>query len=186
MASLHRRLLAGLFLGLGAVASAQGPEYGLGRTPSPMEVRNLDIAISPEGKELPPGSGTAAQGAAVYAMRGCASCHGPSLKEGPAPGLVEREITPMTNHYPISYWTYATNIWDYINRAMPYDRPGLLTADEVYALTAFLLYRNEIIQEKDVMDSKTLPKIIMPHRDLYVPHPPGWRPGTAWPVVLKP
>ena len=69
---------------------------------------------------------------------------------------------------------------------MPYDRPGLLTADEVYALTAFLLYRNEIIQEKDVMDSKTLPKIQMPHRDLYVPHPSGWRPGTPWPGVPKP
>ena len=186
MASLHSCLLTGMIVGLGAAATAQGPQYGLGRTPSQMEIHHLDIAISPEGKELPPGSGTAAQGAAVYAMRGCGSCHGPTQREGPAPELVEREITPMTNHYPVRYWTYATNIWDYINRAMPYDRPGLLTADEVYALTAFLLYRNEIIQEKDVMDSKTLPKIQMPHRDLYVPHPSGWKPGTAWPVVLKP
>jgi cytochrome c len=152
-----------------------------------MEIRNLDIAIGPEGTELPPGRGTATQGAAVYNMRGCASCHGPSLKEGPAPELVEREITQTTNHYPIRYWTYAVNIWDYINRAMPYDRPGLLTVDEVYALTAYLLYRNEIIKQNEVMDNTTLPKVVMPHRDMYVPHPSGWKPGTPWPSsVHKP
>lgn len=82
-----------------------------------------------------------------------------------------------TNYFPIAYWPFAPPIWDYIHRAMPYDRPGHLTADEVYALVAFLLYRNGIIQEGDVMDAKSLPTVQMPHRAEYK-GPAPWTPAT--------
>ena len=89
----------------------------------------------------------------------------PDGTEGPANELVGGEPCPSSSYFPIVYWPYATMIWDFIHRAMPYDRPGRLTADEAYALTAFLLFRNGIIQEDDVMDAKSLPKVQMPHRD---------------------
>jgi len=77
-----------------------------------------------------------------------------------------------SSYFPIVQWPFATMIWDYVHRAMPYDRPGRLTYDEVYALTAYLLFRNGIIQEGDVMDAKTLPLVQMPHRSAYkVPKP---------------
>jgi hypothetical protein len=150
---------------------------GLGRPPSRAELQAWDIAIGPEGAELPPGSGNATQGTLVFTQRGCSDCHGPTGKEGPAPVLVGGTITPATTYFPVQYWPFAPPIWDYIRRAMPYNRPGRLTAEEAYALTAFLLFKNGIIQEDDVMDAKSLPKVQMPHRGEYkVPEP--WKPGT--------
>jgi len=150
---------------------------GLGRAPTRAELQAWDISIGPDGAELPPGTGNATQGALVFTQRGCSGCHGPTGKEGPAPILVERKLVPADNYYPIQYFPYAPMIWDYIHRAMPYDRPGRLTSDEAYALTAFLLYRNGIIQEDDVMDAKSLPKVQMPHRAEYR-EPAPWKPGT--------
>src|SRR5262245_58624298 len=149
-------------------APRQAPSpSGLGRAPTRAELQAWDISIGPDGAELPPGSGNATQGALVFTQRGCSGCHGPTGKEGPAPILVERKLVPADNYYPIQYFPYAPMIWDYIHRAMPYDRPGHLTSDEAYALTAFLLYRNGIIQEDDVMDAKSLPRVQMPHRAEY-------------------
>jgi cytochrome c len=148
---------------------------GLGRAPTPAELRGWDLSVSPDGDELPPGSGTATQGALVYTQRGCATCHGTTGKEGPALALVGGKPTMATNYFPIAYWPFAPTIWDYIYRAMPYDRPGHLTADEVYALTAFLLFRNGIIQEADVIDARTLPTVKMPHRADYRT-PAAWTP----------
>jgi cytochrome c len=91
---------------------------------------------------------------------------------------VGRKVTLSDNYYPIAYFPFAPMIWDYIHRAMPYDRPGRLTADECYALTAFLLFKNGIIQEDDVMDAKSLPTVQMPHRAEYR-EPAPWKPGTA-------
>lgn len=162
------------------VAAAQQHDVspsGLGRTPSEAELRAWDISIGPHGAELPPGSGTAEQGERVFTQRGCASCHGPTGKEGPALVLVGGEVTRSTNYFPIAHWPFAPTIWSYIRRAMPYDRPGHLAPDEVYALTAYLLYRNEIIGKDDVMDAESLPAVEMPHRaDYTVPEP--WKPGT--------
>ena len=150
---------------------------GLGRAPTRAELQAWDIAIGPDGVELPPGSGNSTQGALVFTQRGCASCHGPTGVEGPAPVLVGGKVTMSTNYFPVAYWPFAPTIWDYVHRAMPYDRPGHLTADESYALTAFLLYRNGIIQQDDVMDARSLPKVQMPHRGEYKV-PPLWAPGT--------
>ena len=159
-------------------ALAQTPTYNLGRTPTQAEIVAWDVAVGPEGKELPPGSGTAKEGANIYAQR-CARCHGPTATEGPAPRLVGGIGTLNTPH-PVatigSYWAFATKIWDYTNRAMPPDQPGSLSANEVYALTAFLLFRNGIIQESEVIDARSLPKIQMPNRNGFIPQrPTDWK-----------
>jgi hypothetical protein len=155
------------------MASAQTPNYSnVGRTPTEDEVRAWNISIGPSGRELPPGSGTAKDGAKLFASK-CSPCHGPSLEGSQlAPRLVGGEGTIGTLQ-PVrtigSYWPFATTVWDYINRAMPRNQEGSLRPDEVYSLTAFILYRNGIIQESDVMDAKTLPKVQMPNRNGFVP-----------------
>jgi len=165
-------------------ASAQGRTYQLGTTPGEEEIKARDIAISPDGKELPPGSGTAKEGATVFAQK-CAACHG---REGN--GGVTRGIVPLGNakpvKLPVSLVPYATTVWDFINRAMPQPKPGSLTPDEVYAATAYVLFRNEIIKETDVLDARTLPKIRMPNRDNFLPAQPGWKPGQKRPFGYYP
>lgn len=154
-------------------AQAQTPNYrGIGRAPTDLEVRAWDIAIEVDGKELPPGRGTAREGAPLFAQK-CAACHGQNLEGSQfGPALMGGKGS-MTTTRPVktigSYWSFATSIWDYINRAMPRNQEGTLTAEQVYALTAFLLFRNEIIQEGDVMDAQSLPKIQMPFRNGFLP-----------------
>ena len=177
-------------------ALAQTPPYNLGRTPSEEEVRAWDISIGFAGKELPPGSGTAAEGTKIYARR-CARCHGPTGTGAPpvAGGAPRRQLVggkdTLTTLHPVksigSYWPFATTIWDYLNRAMPPNEEGTLSADEVYALTAVLLYWNDIIRENDVIDAKSLPKIEMPNRNGFVPPPwPVWKPGVPRPFGSYP
>ena len=167
----------------------QSPTYGIGRTPTAEEIRAWDISISPDGKELPPGQGTAKEGAALYVSKGCSGCHGATGSGSHAPTLISRKgprpastipcLSPCVNdsnamgvHSP-----FATVIWDYINRGMPLGKEGSLTPNEVYSLTAFLLFKNEVIREDEVMDAKTLPKVKMPNRDGFA-LPPEWKPAT--------
>ena len=164
-----------LALASGATAQPAGEIPGLGRPPTNSEQR--DILIGPDGRELPSGSGTAIVGATVYVQRGCGACHGPTGSEGPAIALVGGEVTTRTNYWPLAHWPFAPSIWDFIHRAMPYNTPGTLTVDEVYSVTAFLLYRNGIIEEEDVMDAESLPTVVMPARAQYV-LPTGWTPDT--------
>jgi mono/diheme cytochrome c family protein len=171
------RCLPSLFLPVIAlaactVAQAQAPSYNVGRSPTKEEIQAWDISIGPEGKELPPGSGTAKEGAEIY-KRKCAACHGPSGEGGQlAPRLLGGQGT-LNTPQPVrtigSYWPFATTIWDYIHRAMPPNQGGSLGANEVYALTAFVLFRNDIIRETDVIDAKSLPKVKMPNRDGFIP-----------------
>ena len=169
--------LTGTILVAGAVAEAQqtASPSGLGRPPTAAE-RN-DRIVGPDGADLPPGSGTPAQGEMVFGRRGCSTCHGPTGAEGPSIQLVGGDVTTRTNYWPIRHWPFAPGIWDYIRRVMPYDRPGVLTDDEAYAVTAYLLYRNGIIGENDVMDAESLPQVRMPRRDDYV-MPGEWTPET--------
>jgi len=169
-----------LFMGVSALA--QSPTYGVGRTPSAEEIRAWDISIGPTGEELPPGRGTAKEGAQLYAQKGCAGCHGKTGTEGPAPNLVGK-ADPKTDTWergrilPIRA-PFATTVWDFINRGMPLGREGTLTADEVYALTAFLLYKNDVIKSEDeVMDAESLPKVKMPIGNAYAALP-EWKPKT--------
>src|SRR6476660_6818817 len=172
-----------LLVGVSALALAQGPTYGVGRTPSAEEVRAWDISIGPTGEELPPGRGTVKEGALIYRARGCAGCHGATGIEGTSPNLKSKipagpnvELWARGRILPLRA-PFATTVWDYINRAMPLNREGTLTADEVYALTAFLLYINDVIPEEQVLDAQTLPKVKMPIGDKYASLP-EWKPGT--------
>lgn len=155
------------------VVEAQSPHYRVGRTPTPDEIKAWDIAIGPEGRELPPGRGTADRGKVVYAEQ-CTRCHGATGVEGPEMPLVGGQGT-LNTAKPLktvgSYWPYATTLFDYLNRAMPFDRPMVMSTDDVYAVTAYLLNVNGIIKADEVMDAKTLPAVRMPNRDGFVADP---------------
>jgi S-disulfanyl-L-cysteine oxidoreductase SoxD len=154
-------------------AWAQAPNYkNVGRAPTPDEIRAWDTAVGPAGKELPPGSGTAKEGAEIFANK-CAVCHGPAGEGSQmAPRLVGGKGT-LTTSQPVltigSYWAFATTVYDFIYKAMPRGQEGSLKPNEAYALTAFLLYKNEIIKETDIIDAKTLPIVKMPNRDGFIP-----------------
>lgn len=159
--------------GVAAHADSAAPAHGLGRAPTPAEIAAWDIAIGPLGEELPPGGGTAHEGALVFAEK-CAACHGATGQEGPDPVLAGGRNS-LASRKPLltigSFWPYATTIFDYVYRAMPFYAPGSLTADEVYALTAFLLHINSIIAGTDRVDARSLPRIEMPNREGFVPDP---------------
>jgi cytochrome c len=163
----------GLLLILSGVppSGAQLPTYGVGRAPTADEVEAWDLTIPPDGQGLPPGSGTAVQGEAVYAAR-CAACHGERGQNPKYDALVGGRGTLNTDK-PVktvgSFWPYATTLWSHINRSQPFDEPGSLTHDQVYAVAAYLLFLNGIIGEGDVLDARTLPAVRMPNRDGFVP-----------------
>jgi len=158
----------------GAAVSAQSPTFGVGRAPTAEEIRAWDIAIRPDGAELPTGHGTAKEGAPLYTQKGCAGCHGRSGSGSMAPTLIKSDgttkssvpcLAPCVNDSNVMalHSPYATVMWDYINRGMPLGKEGSLKPDEVYALTAYLLFKNGVIHEDDVMDQQSLPKVVMPN-----------------------
>ena len=154
--------------GAGVDPAAVG-RLGVGRAPTAAEIRGWDIDIGPDGRNLPPGSGTVAQGRALYAER-CASCHGDRGQGTPAPGpALAGGAGTLKSKAPRatigSYWPYATTLYDYVYRAMPFDRPQTLRPDEVYALTAFLLNLNGVVGADAVMDAKAVVATRMPNRD---------------------
>ena len=166
---------------------AESPRYNVGTPLSQEEIRSFDFMIGPEGKELPPGRGTAKEGAVIYAKR-CEVCHGQNGEKGVlrrlvlgSPGKPYRGPFKPEERDSVAYYPYATIAWDYINRAMPVPKPGSLTHDEVYAVVAFLLYRNGIIEENDVLDAKSLPKVEMPNRNGFVPAVPVYPPDPTKP-----
>jgi hypothetical protein len=182
-------LLPLIVVALSQAGSAQSPTYGIGRTPTADEIRAWDISISPDGKELPPGRGTAKDGAPLFLQKGCGGCHGRGGSMAPAPTLIKSDGTTK-NPYPCLqpcvndnnvlalHSPYATVMWDYINRGMPLGKEQTLAADEVYALTAFLLFKNNVIAEDDVMDAQSLPKVEMPNRDGAALPPEPWQHGV--------
>lgn len=164
-------ILATIFLCAWATAIARGQGHGLGRTATAEEIAKYDRFIPPSGAGLPAGSGTAERGKAIYAAQ-CARCHGATGREGPEEPLVggKGSLTTKKPEKTVgSYWPYATTLWDYVNRAMPFDRPGMLPPDDVYSVVAYVLQLNEIVAAGDVLDATTLPKIQMPNRDGFIP-----------------
>jgi cytochrome c len=151
-----------------SAAAQQGPGLGVALTPE--QVAGWAITILPDGTGLPPGSGTAQAGVAIYAQK-CAACHGVDGAGQPNDQLAGGHgtiATPGAVRTVGSYWPYATTVFDYIRRAMPLTQPQSLTNDETYALTAYLLQLNGIVGENDTMDARTLPRVVMPNRDNFV------------------
>ena len=173
--SMRKLFIVGAALAFSAGA-ALAQSGGLGKPISEADLKNWDISVLPDGTNLPPGSGTPAQGAKVYAEK-CAMCHGPEGKGGGAPGAGALVGNPPLNRIDApkmvaNMYAYATSLFDFIRRAMPATSPRTLKDDEVYALTAYILALNKIIKDDDVMDSKNLPVVKMPNRDnLYIPFP---------------
>jgi len=177
-----------MILAAPAAGLAQTPKFNVGTPLSQQEIQSFDRMIGPQGQALPAGHGTAKEGAVVFANR-CEVCHGKNGQNGVirrlvlgSPGNPFRGPFKAEDRDSVAYYPYATIAWDYINRAMPVPKPGSLTPDEVYAVVAFLLYRNGIIQETDVMDAQSLPKVEMPNRNGFVPAVPVYppEPKPSW------
>jgi S-disulfanyl-L-cysteine oxidoreductase SoxD len=157
--------------GLGLVGAAfAGEDYGLGRAATPDEIAGWNIDVAPDGTGLPPGKGDVSQGAAIFADR-CAACHGANGEGKPMDRLVGGAGT-IASAKPVktigSYWPYATTLYDFIHRAMPFNAPQSLSPDEVYAVCAYLLYLNHLAPSDAVLDARSLPKVAMPNRGAFV------------------
>ncbi len=194
MSSLVRRLLPGLAAsicaacGLTMAAGTGSPgQFSYGKVATPAEIAGWDIDVrGADGAGLPPGNGTVSRGADVFAQA-CAACHGTFGEgEGRYPKLMGGEGT-LTADRPEpsvgSYWPYAPTLWDYINRAMPLTAPHSLSANDVYALTAYILNFNNIAPDNFVADRDTLPKVKMPNRDNFTWKDP--RPDTIATECMK-
>ena len=178
MCLLDRIRLAAALLFMAAMPAAAADEPHLGQPISPQDLAAWDISIGPDGVGLPPGKGTVAQGAAVYAAK-CQACHGEKGEGRPNDRLVGGAGTIAPDKAPVktvgSYWPYPTTLFDYVRRAMPWDRPKSLTDDEVYAVAAYILNLNGIIGPDEVLDAQSLPKVKMPNREGFTPFP-RWPP----------
>jgi S-disulfanyl-L-cysteine oxidoreductase SoxD len=164
-------LAASALLSANAIGQRNNPPQ-VGRTPSAEEIKQWDITVLPNGDGLPSGSGTPDQGEAIYKAK-CATCHGENGEGKPPIGVpLVGGIGTLATDKPVktigSYWPYATTVWDYIHRSMPYNEPGTLSADDTYAVTAFLLFKNGIVARNQVMNKETLPKVEMPNRDGFI------------------
>jgi len=170
--SMSNRLVAtASILALSAGVALAAESANLGRIATPEEIGSYDISSDPDGTGLPPGNGTAKQGEAVYVAK-CQPCHGEKGQNGTADRLVGGQGTiadPTGTKRPIktvgSFWPYATSVFAYIRRAMPFQESQSLSNDELYAVTAYLLQLNGIIKEDEIVNAQTLPKVQMPNRD---------------------
>jgi len=148
------------------VAPAADAHFGIGRAATPAEIAGWDIDIRADGQGLPPGRGSVSEGQRIFAET-CAACHGQNGEGKPADQLVGGFGT-LTTEKPVrtvgSYWPYATTLFDFIRRAMPFNAPQSLSADQVYAVSAYILYLNKIVAADAVLDASSLPKIEMPNR----------------------
>jgi S-disulfanyl-L-cysteine oxidoreductase SoxD len=180
MATRNARALAAAFLLLGIAGAARSTErFGLGRPATEAEIAAWNIDVDRDGRKLPPGSGSVAQGRAVFEAH-CASCHGARGEGGTGERLVGGQGT-LASAKPVktvgSFWPYAPTLFDYIRRAMPMNAPQSLSDDDVYAVSGYVLHLNGLVPDGAVLDARSLAAIRMPNRDGFVPDPrPDVRP----------
>ncbi|GID03232.1 c-type cytochrome [Pseudomonas sp. 008] len=160
-------LLIGLLCACAFTFAAAQPKYGLGTHASDTQIAGWNIDVAPDGKALPPGSATVADGEKVY-MNSCVACHGLKLEGGVGPALVGGDRS-LTTEKPVktigSYWPYATTLFDYIRRAMPFQAPQSLSNEQVYAVTGYILHMNKLIEANTTVNASTLAAVKMPNRD---------------------
>jgi mono/diheme cytochrome c family protein len=157
-----------LTLAFGGTAIAETP--GLGKPITEADVGAWNIEALPDGSGLPPGSGTAMQGAPIYSQK-CAMCHGENGVNPPpgySPMIGPAKFDRIDTFKTVPYYKYSTTLFDVIRRSMPYQMPKTLSNDEIYALSAYILSLNKIIGENEVMDAKSLPQVKMPNRDNFI------------------
>jgi len=171
MSTLKRMIVCVAIL-VTAPALAQQPQFGAPIAEA--DIAPWDISIGPDGVGLPPGRGTAKQGEVVYAAK-CQACHGQNGVGGPNDALAGGIGSLAPGQVPVktvgSYWPYATTLFDYVRRAMPFPESKSLTNDQLYAVAAYILNLNGIIGPDDVLDAKSLPQVRMPNRDGFIPFP---------------
>jgi cytochrome c len=161
------------FAGTAAAAGPAQPKYGFGTAPSDAELTQF-ISPLPDGRGLPPGTGSVAEGKAIY-MNQCVACHGANLEGGIGGKLIGGRGT-LVNSDPTkspvktveSYWPYATTLFDYVKRAMPLTAPGSLSNNQVYAVSAFILSEAKIVNADSTLDAASLGKVKMPNRDGFI------------------
>ena len=161
--SIPRLTATAVLICVTSVAFARGPDLGVPL--SSEEIPSYARYVMPDGRGLPPGGGSAREGGDLYAGL-CSNCHGETGVEGPImPPVGPNEVWPKPAG---RHWPYATTLFDYIRRAMPFDAPKSLTDDQAYALTAYILYRNGVVEEDQILNATTLPKVEMPNRDRFI------------------
>jgi S-disulfanyl-L-cysteine oxidoreductase SoxD len=180
--SMRRISCAALCVGFALITAdvfgqVQQTSYGFGSAATPQELAAF-FTIAPDGAGLPPGSGDATRGKTVYAEK-CAACHGAQLEGNPAKGIGGDKLVggrgTLASKTPVktveSYWPYATTLFDYVKRTMPFNTPGTMSNDDVYSVVAYILSEAKIIKPADKIDATTLPKVVMPNRDGFEPDP---------------
>jgi S-disulfanyl-L-cysteine oxidoreductase SoxD len=179
MSKAHFVILAAL-LAANAAEAAAPPPPKLGRPASADEIAKVDISIAPDGKNLPAGSGSVAQGAMIFSAK-CAACHGANGEGTPNGDRLVGGVGSLATPNPVktvnSYWPYATTVFDYIRRAMPITNPQSLQNEEVYALTAYILSVDNVVPKDAVLDANSLPKVQMPNKAGFV----NWEPKLIKP-----
>ncbi|MBB2961371.1 c-type cytochrome [Methylobacterium sp. R2-1] len=162
-----------LILSLGLAGPLAAEPLGIGRPASSETIAAWDIDVRPDGQGLPPGRGSVRDGAGLYAAR-CAACHG-ARGEGAAAEALAGGLGSLASAKPLrtvgSFWPYATTLFDYVRRAMPFDAPQSLTPDETYAVSAYVLHLNGLLPEEASLDATSLPRVAMPNRDGFTADP---------------
>lgn len=155
---------------LAASIAVAGEDFGIGRPASPREIAGWDIDVGPDGTGLPPGHGSVREGEIIFAQK-CASCHGGRGEGKPMDRLAGGKGTIKTTT-PVktvgSYWPFATTLYDFIRRAMPFNAPQSLSPSEVYAVSAYVLFLNQLVPEDASLDAMSLPRVAMPNRNAFV------------------
>ena len=176
MSTRSALLVAALGFTMASAVAFAAESPNLGQLATPEEIAAWDISIGPDGVGLPPGSGNPKQGEAVYAAK-CIACHGEKGAGKPNDQLVGGQGTLPGDKPPVktvgSFWPYATTVFDYLRRAMPYNESKSLTNDDLYAVVAYILNLNGIIADNETMDARTLRQVKMPNRDGFVKFSPG-------------
>lgn len=175
--AVRAMVLAWLVTGAGSAVA--GKDFGIGRPASSSEIAGWDIDVAPDGTGLPPGQGSVREGELIFAQK-CASCHGDHGEGKPMDRLAGGSGT-IKSAAPVktvgSYWPYATTLFDFVRRAMPFNAPQSLSPNEVYAVSAYVLFLNQLAPDDAILDARSLPRVAMPNRNAFIrgdkPNPQG-------------